>query len=154
EYRNEKKFAELFDFGLALPRIRRRIERDLREPEWNERKFLALITRILDKYHLRIGSRVYARRNQSYGLTTLRKKHLKESEGELRFDYVGKAGQQRSVVLDDPDLVRLVREVAEFPGWELFSIRQGGRTIRADAEAINAYIRGASGNGFTARTFR
>ena len=154
EYRNEQKFAELLDFGLALPRIRRRIARDLREQQWNERKLLALIVKILDKYHLRIGTRVYARHNQSYGLTTLRKKHLRETEEDIRFDYVGKAGQKLSVVLHDPQLVELVRELAEFPGHELFSIRQGSHRIRADAEAINAYIKHISASDFTARSFR
>lgn len=154
EYRNEKKFAELFDFGLALPRIRRQIHRDLHVPGWTERKLLALITRILDKYHLRIGTRVYAKKNQSFGLTTLRKKHLTESEEEIRFDYLGKAGQKRTVVLTDPELVQLLREIVEFPGWELFSIREGNHAIRADAANINAYIREIARADFTARTFR
>jgi len=154
EYRNERKFSELLRFGLALPRIRRQIKRDLAVSGWNERKLLALLVKILDKYHLRVGSRVYARRNQSFGLTTLRKKHLKEVDDELAFEYQGKAGQQQSVVLADPQLVALMREVAEFPGWELFSIRSGGQRLRADAAAINGYIQEISQSDFTARSFR
>ena len=110
--------------------------------------------RILDRYHLRVGTRLYATRNQTFGLTTLRKKHLREYDSDIGFEYRAKGGKEQTVLLTDPVLVSLVREVAEFPGWELFSIREGDRKITADADRINDYIRSISGADFTARTFR
>jgi DNA topoisomerase-1 len=155
EFRNQRKFSDLPRVGLALPRIRRRITLDLKSGEWDETRLLALLVRILDRYHLRVGSRVYATRNQTFGLTTLRRRHLKEEESELRFDYVAKGGQPMTVRLTDPELVSLVREVAEFPGWELFSIRQGSHKIVADPGKVNAYIREAAGcSELSARSFR
>lgn len=154
EYRNLLKFEELPDFGTALPRIRRRISRDLRGDDWTETRLLALLVRILDRYHLRVGTRVYASRNNTFGLTTLRKRHLKEHESGLAFEYRAKGGKKTSVDLTAPRLVALVREVAEFPGWELFSIHSGDRKVIADADRINDYIRDISGADFTARTFR
>jgi DNA topoisomerase-1 len=154
EYRNLQKFEELPAFGAALPRMRRRISRDLRGEHWTETRLLALLVRILDRYHLRIGTRVYAKRNDTFGLTTLRKRHLKEHESQLAFEYRAKGGRNTTVHLTDPRLVALVREVAEFPGWELFSIPTGEGKVTANAERINDYIRAISGEDFTARTFR
>jgi len=154
EYRNQVKFGELPIFGTALPRMRRRIARDLRGDRWNENRLMALLVRILDRYHLRVGSRLYATGNNTFGLTTLRKKHLKEHATDLAFDYIAKGGKRLQVPLTDPRLIALIREVAEFPGWELFSIDSGGERITADAQRVNDYIRRISGEDFTARTFR
>lgn len=154
-YRNDQKFSELLGFGLALPRIRRRLRKDLKRDAWDETRLLALIVKILDKYHLRIGSRVYAKKNQSYGLTTLRKKHLIEEEDDtFTFDFKGKSGQERTISLTDSSLVKLIEEVAEFPGWELFSFKTDDGKFSANAEKVNNYIRGISGGDFSARDFR
>jgi DNA topoisomerase-1 len=154
-YRNDQKFNELLDFGMALPRIRRRLRKDLSEEEWTENKLLALIVKILDKYHLRIGSRVYAKKGQSYGLTTLRKKHLKEIDDDtFSFEFKGKSGQQRTISLTDSSLVSLIEEVAEFPGWELFSLPTENGKFSANAGKVNRYIRKISGGDFSARNFR
>lgn len=154
EYRNQQKFERLYDFGQSLPRIRRRLRKDLKLPEWNEQKLLALIVRILDKYHLRIGSRVYARQNDSFGLTTLRKKHLKEVDSNLMFQYTGKSGQNREVQLSDPHLVELIEEIADFSGWELFSFQKNGVKVAASGTKVNQYIREIAGEDFSARNFR
>jgi DNA topoisomerase-1 len=154
EHRNSLKFEDLPAFGSCLPQIRRSIARDLRGDTWTEQRLMALLVRILDRYHLRVGTRLYATRNDTFGLTTLRKKHLKENQSELSFEFIAKGGKERSVPLNDPSLVKLVREVAEFPGWELFSIQCEGQKIQADAHRINEYIRRISGENFTARTFR
>ena len=154
EHSNKRKFEHLQEFGMSLPRIRRRLWKDLRQPEWSEQKLLALIVRILDRYHLRIGSRVYARQNESFGLTTLRKKHLKEVESALRFEYIGKSGKHRQVKLNDPQLVGLIEELADFSGWELFSFQNQGTQISATGSKVNEYIRNISGKDFSARNFR
>ncbi|AEV31540.1 topoisomerase IB [Owenweeksia hongkongensis DSM 17368] len=153
-YRNEQKFNELLDFGRVIPRIRRRLRKDLAAEHWDEQKLLALIVKILDKYHLRIGSRIYAQKGQSYGLTTLRKKHLKEEEDSFSFEYIGKSGQERTINLTDSSLVKLIEEVAEFPGWELFSFRTDEGKYSANAGEVNNYIRKISGGDFSARDFR
>lgn len=153
-YRNEQKFNELLEFGRVVPRIRRRLRKDLSAEDWNEQKLLALIVKILDKYHLRIGSRVYAKKGQSYGLTTLRKKHLIEEDDSFSFEYIGKSGQERTINLTDSSLVKLMEEVAEFPGWELFSLRTDNGKFSANAEKVNNYIREISGGDFSARDFR
>jgi DNA topoisomerase-1 len=153
-YRNEQKFSSLLEFGSVIPRIRRRLKRDLASEKWSEQKLLALIVKILDKYHLRIGSRVYAKKGQSYGLTTLRKKHVKEEEGSFLFEYIGKSGQQRIINLTDSSLIQLIEEVAEFPGWELFSFRTEEGKFSANATKVNQYIRSISGGDFSARDFR
>lgn len=154
QYSNLQKFESLTTFGLALPRMRRRLQRDLRSDDWNERRLLALMVKILDKHHLRIGSRVYARNNQSFGLTTLRKKHLRETESDLRFEYTGKSGQEREIKLTDPSLVGLIEELSDFSGWELFSFRKGRQKVKADATKVNDYIREISGADLSARDFR
>ncbi len=154
-YRNDQKFNELLDFGRVLPRIRRRLRKDLRQEDWDETKLLALIVKILDKYHLRIGSRVYAKKNQSYGLTTLRKKHLiEEDDDTFTFEFTGKSGQNRTISLTDSSLVKLIEEVAEFPGWELFSFKTDDGKLSANAGKVNNYIRKISGGDFSARDFR
>lgn len=154
EYRNEAKFSHLVEFGLSLPRIRRRLRKDLNTEHWDEAKLLALIVKILDKYHLRIGSRIYAKKNHSFGLTTLRKKHFREVDNAIEFNFTGKSGQQQKVSLTDHTLVKLLEEVAEFPGWELFSFRTDEGQISANGAKVNAYIREISGGDFSARDFR
>ncbi len=154
EYRNQQKFDRLVYFGLCLPRIRRRLRKDIAHESWDERKLLALIVKILDKYHLRIGSRVYARKNQSFGLTTLRKKHLREVDNQLMLQFIGKSGQERQISLTDSHLVQLLGEVAEFPGWELFSLKTDDGRFSANATKVNNYIREISGGDFSARDFR
>lgn len=154
EHRNSLKFERLLEFGKSLPRIRRRLKRDTRSPYWNERKLLALVVQILDKYHLRIGSRVYSKKNNSFGLTTLRKKHLQEQDNSLVLNFIGKSGQHRTINLTDHGLVELLSEVAEFPGWELFSFKTDEGKFSADASRVNQYIREISGGHFSARDFR
>ncbi len=153
-HRNRLKFEDLPGFGMALPRIRRRLRKDLQVEDWNERRLLALIVKILDKHHLRIGSRVYARKNQSFGLTTLRKKHLREVDSHIKFEFTGKSDQLREIQLSDPHLVALVEELSEFSGWELFSFVVEGKRISADAQKVNRYIREITGGDYSARNFR
>lgn len=153
-YRNKLKFEDITEFGLTLPRMRRKLRHDLKQSEWSERKLLALVVTILDKYHLRIGSRLYAKRGESFGLTTLRKKHLNEVESHFRFEYTGKSGVQREIALTDQALIEMVEEVSEFPGWEIFSIRKGNEKIKATAGKVNDYIEDISNKDFTAKSFR
>lgn len=154
DYRNKLKFEGIAAFGLALPRMRRKLRQHLKNEAWNERKLLALVVKILDKYHLRIGSRLYAKRGESFGLTTLRKKHLNEVESHFRFEYTGKSGVHREIALTDQSLIEMVEEVADFPGWELFSIKKGNNKIKATAPKVNRYIENISGGDFTAKSFR
>jgi DNA topoisomerase-1 len=154
EYRNALKFMELTDFGLALPRIRRKVNAHLKHDDWDEQKLLALITKILDKHYLRIGTRAYAKSNNSFGLTTLRRKHLNETEHGLSFEYKGKSHQQRRVELHNEQLVEYIKECADFPGWEIFSFKKASETVKASSTMVNEYIREMGGADFSAKTFR
>ncbi len=154
DFRNLAKFDDLIEFGKSLPRLRRRLRQDLKSPQWNRQKLLALMVKILDKYHLRIGSKKNAKARKSYGLTTLRKKHFHEEEDHVYFEYQGKSGQTRHVDLTDSYLIEMMDEIAEFPGWELFSFSNGGEKISASSGAVNDYIRQISGGDFSARDFR
>lgn len=154
EYRNSLKFLELKEFGRTLPRIRRKVNQHLKSEDWNEEKLLALIVKILDKHYLRVGTRAYAKKNSSFGLTTLRKKHLNETEHGLSFEYIGKSHQNRKIELHDADLVEHIKECADFPGWEIFSIKQGGKSVKASSSMVNEYIRAISKSEFSAKTFR
>ncbi len=154
EYRNSLKFLELSDFGLTLPRIRRKINQHLKSEEWNEEKLLALIVKILDKHYVRIGTRAYAKKNSSFGLTTLRKKHLNETAHGLSFEYIGKSHQNRKIELHDTELIEHIKEVVDFPGWEIFSFKKGGKSVKASSSMVNEYIRTISKSEFSAKTFR
>ncbi|MFT4067478.1 MAG: DNA topoisomerase IB [Paraburkholderia sp.] len=155
ETRDADKYERMAEFGRALPRIRARVARDLKQPGMPGDKVIAAIVPLLDTTLVRIGSVEYARDNQSYGLTTLRKKHVKIEAGQLRFRFRGKSGIEHDVTIDNPRLKRIVRRCAELPGHDLFQYldEDGARHTVGSAE-INGYLRRASGADFTAKDYR
>ena len=115
-FRDAVKFDRLADFGAVLPQIRRRVSQDLNLPRLERDKVLAVVVRLLETTLIRIGNEEYARKNASYGLTTLRNSHVKDSGSEIRLVFKGKGGKQHEVSLDDPRIARIVRTcVAIFP---------------------------------------
>jgi DNA topoisomerase-1 len=143
------------EFGRALPRIRARVARDLNLPGMPCDKVIAAIVQLLDTTLIRIGSVEYARENQSYGLTTLRKKHVKIEAGQLRFRFRGKSGIEHDVTVNNPRVKRIVRRCAELPGHDLFQYLDDDGTRRTVGSAdINDYLRRASGADFTAKDYR
>lgn len=153
--RDADKYERMAEFGRALPKIRARVARDLKLPGMPCDKVIAAIVQLLDTTLIRIGNVEYARDNQSYGLTTLRKKHVKIEAGQLRFRFRGKSGIEHDVTVDHPRVKRIVRRCAELPGHELFQYldEEGIRRIVGSAD-INDYLRRASGADFTAKDYR
>jgi DNA topoisomerase-1 len=155
ETRDADKYERMAEFGRALPKIRARVARDLKLPGMPCDKVIAAIVQLLDTTLIRIGSVEYARENQSYGLTTLRKKHMKIEAGQLRFRFRGKSGIEHDVTVDNPRIKRIVRRCAELPGHDLFQYLDEDGTRRTVGSAdINDYLRRASDADFTAKDYR
>jgi len=154
--RDEVKFGRMIDFGAALPRLRERLRRDLALPGLPRGKVLATVVKLLDVTATRIGNPQYARRNGSYGLTTLRNHHARiQPHGSLRLHFRGKGGQEHDLVLDDPRLARLVQRCKELPGQQLFQyLDENGQRHAVDSGEVNAYLAEAMGGPFSAKDFR
>ena len=149
------KFAGLVEFGKALPKIRRRVEHDLRKHALSRAKVLAAAVRLLDTEHLRVGNEEYARANKSFGLTTLRSRHVHLLGQKVKMHFTGKSGIVREVTITDRTLARVVRRCEELPGQSLFQYLNGDGTPHpVSSTDVNDYIREASGGDFTAKHFR
>ena len=155
--REEDKFERLAAFGAALPRIRRRVARDLRggRGALGRELVLATIVRLLDETCVRVGNDEYARANGSYGLTTLRNRHAGVRGSTLRLTFRGKSGVVHSATVDDPTLARVVRRCRQLPGQELFQYADADGVPRSVGSAdVNDYLAAAAGERFTAKDFR
>ncbi len=155
EVRDETKFDRMLAFSRVLPAIRERVERDLSRDGLPREKVLATVVRLLEKTLIRIGSDVYARENRSYGLTTMRRRHVEVSGSKLRFEFRGKSGVMRSVAITDRRIASIVQHCQTLPGQELFQyLDDRGRRQKVDSGDINAYLRQVSGQEYTAKDFR
>jgi DNA topoisomerase-1 len=155
EVRDETKYGRMIPFARALPRLRRRVERDLRRPGLPREKVLAAIVRLLEVTRMRVGNEEYARDNESFGLTTLRERQVKVQGAMLRFRFRGKSGVEHEIELADRRLASIVRGMHDLPGEELFRyVDESGETRRIESADVNAYIRDASGEDFTSKDFR
>lgn len=156
EVRDYEKFDRMVDFGEALPRLRRRLRQDLARPGLPREKVLAVVVALLDATRLRIGNSEYARDNQSYGLTTLRNRHVQFiRDGRARFRFRGKGGTEHELVVDDRRLSRIVRRCQQLPGQPLFQyIGDDGARHAVTSGLVNDYLREVCGQDFTAKDFR
>ncbi len=155
ELRDHGKFGRLLAFGVALPRLRRRVRSDLARSGLPREKVLALLVRLLDETLIRIGNETYTRENHSYGLTTLRSRHVKAYRGRLHFTFHGKSAQERDIELGDRRLARIVGQIQQLPGQRLFQyVNEEGKHQAIDSGMVNAYLHEASGGEFTAKDFR
>src|SRR5690348_8054946 len=153
--RDHGKFDRILAFGAALPKLRRRTRQDLALAGLPREKVLALLVRLLDETLIRVGNEAYARDNKSYGLTTLRSRHLRVVRGRLRFCFRGKSGQEQEVELDDRRLARIVRRVQQLPGQRLFQyLDDAGDRQPVDSGMVNDYLHGICGEAFSAKDFR
>jgi DNA topoisomerase-1 len=142
-------------FAAALPKIRARVDRDLRRSALDRDKVLATVVRLLDTTHIRIGNSEYAHTNDSYGLTTLLDRHVRIHGKHLEFRFRGKSGKQHQVALDDVRLARIVRQCRDVPGQDLFQFYDESGIHHAIGSAdVNAYLRACSGDEFSAKDFR
>lgn len=142
-------------FGERLPRIRRRVERDLARRGLPREKVLATVVRLLELTRFRIGNPEYARMNRSFGLSTLRDRHARVEGHRLRFRFPGKGGQVREAEIVDRRLAVVVRRCRDLPGQELFQYLEDGEVRDVTSDDVNDYIRGAAGGSeFSAKDFR
>ena len=154
-HREEAKFEQLVPFGHALPGLRRQVRRDLDRRGLPADKVTALVVSLLERTYVRVGNEEYARTNGSFGLTTLRNRHVRADGSTLRIRFTAKSAKSHAVVIDDPRLVRLTRRCQELPGQVLFQyVDAAGATHPVRSSDVNAYLRGATGADHTAKTFR
>jgi DNA topoisomerase-1 len=155
EARDRSKFRRMLEFSEALPRLRGRVERDLRAGPLSRRQLLATVVRLLDRTLLRVGNDEYARENHSYGLTTLRRRHVRVERGTLRFEFRGKSGVEQCVTVEDPRLARIVQRCRDLPGQHMFQYLDAlGHRQSVTSDVVNDYLREVTGRDITAKDFR
>lgn len=153
--RNSSKFYKMHAFGKKLPIIRKQLERDLNKTGWPKEKVVALIIRLMEETHIRIGNSQYEKQNKSYGLTTLRKRHINIYKDRLHIEYIGKKGITHKVSLRNKKLVKLVTRCEELPGWNLFKyIDESGEKKTIKSSHVNEYLQNLCGTDYTAKDFR
>jgi len=155
EARDKSKFRRILEFSEVLPEIRDRVERDLRARDLSRRQILATVVRLLDRTLIRVGNDEYARENRSFGLTTLRGRHVQIKGATLRFSFRGKSGVQHDVAITDRRLARIVQQCQDLPGQELFKfLDAAGKRQSVASDDVNAYLRVITGCDITAKDFR
>jgi DNA topoisomerase-1 len=155
EVRDETKYERMKLFASALPKIRERVEHDLALTGLPREKVLATIVRLLETTFIRIGNEEYAKENQSYGLTTLRNKHVDVEGSKVHFKFKGKSGKLHAIDLNDRQLARIVKKCQDMPGYELFQyLDEEGNRRSVDASDVNEYLRAITDDDFTAKDFR
>jgi len=146
EMRDADKFDHLSEFARALPRIRRQVSADMALAGLPRRKVLALIVRLLERTCIRIGNERYAEENDSFGLTTMRNRHVKVSGARVEFQFRGKSGKFHRIAIDDPELARVIRRIRDLPGQELFQyLDDTGEVQSIGSSDVNEYLKEVSG---------
>ena len=155
EQQNARKFESLVKFAETLPDIRKRAYEDLKQRDWTRTKMAALMVCLLDEGYFRIGNKAYQLENETFGLTTMRRKHLKLNSREASFVYKAKSGKMRTVTIENKKLRRLIKNCSELPGHEIFKVRdKSGQVIEANSSLVNEYLQEISGEDFTSKNFR
>jgi DNA topoisomerase-1 len=155
EARDQSKFRRMLEFSEILPEIRERVERDLRARDLTRRQILATVVMLLDKTLIRVGNDEYARENRSFGLTTLRERHVEIKGAKLRFSFRGKSGVNHVVDVTDRRIARIVQNCQDLPGQELFKyLDKAGKRQTISSDDVNAYLRETTGRDITAKDFR
>ena len=156
ELRDADKFESLGEFARALPRIRRQVRADMALPGLPRRKVLALLVRLLERTCIRIGNERYAEENDSFGLTTMRNRHVKVNGARIEFQFRGKSGKFHRIAIDDPELARVIRRIRDLPGQELFQyMDDAGEVQSIGSSDVNEYLKEVSGyDGISTKDFR
>lgn len=153
--RDVEKYQRMVRLARRLPRIRGAVERELSRPGLPREKVLALVVRLLELTHLRVGGEEYRRLNRSFGLTTMRRRQASVSGSQIRFRFKGKGGKLHDVSIRDRRLARLMRKVGDLPGQRLFEyVDDAGERHAVRSEDVNAYLRDIAGADVTAKDFR
>ena len=155
EVRNQTKFNRMVLFGEALPELRQQVDKDLRRHGTPRERVVAAVVQLLQDTLIRVGNPEYARENQSYGLTTMRMKHVEANSTSLRFEFKGKSSKVHQVDVRDARLARVVRQIQELPGYELFQyVDETGQRQKVESGDVNDYVREVTKRNFTAKDFR
>jgi DNA topoisomerase I len=156
ERRDREKFESMEEFARALPRLRRRVARDLAREGMPRERVLGCAARLLDRGFFRIGSEDYAEENDTYGIATMQKRHVSVSHDEVTFDYEAKGGQRRVQVIGDPVVADVVRILKRRRGAsdDLLAYRNGRRWVDVKSDDINRYVKEAAGGDFSSKDFR
>lgn len=153
--RDGAKFERVIAFGRALPKIRKHVAKDLARRRLDRRKVLAAMVRLLETTLVRIGNEEYAKQNRSFGLSTMRDRHVRIRKGTLRFEFRGKSGKQHEIDLHDPRLAEIVRRTQELPGQDLFQyLDENDEPQKIGSADVNEYLREIAGEEFSAKDFR
>lgn len=154
-YRNLAKFTKIKEFGNAIPYIREHTSRQLEQKGWSKEKVISLVIQMMDEYHIRIGNQYYKEQNDTFGLTTLRKKHLDFEEGVGKLEYKAKSGKYRKINLKKGHLSKLIKECAELPGYEIFTYKdENNRYQTVNSHDVNEYLHKIAGENLTSKDFR
>lgn len=154
-YRQEEKFSSLLSFGEKLPQISQAYTKDLRLKGWPKRKTQALIVALIDNYYIRIGNQQYTRQNNSYGITTIRRKHIEEEAKSINLCFKAKSGKLRQIKIDNKSIAKKIKELSELPGYEVFRYKdEEGNYQCIDSRDVNTYLSEVTGDEFTAKYFR
>jgi DNA topoisomerase-1 len=154
EIRDENKYGRLINFGKALPKIRKRVQKDLALSGLPREKVLATIVQLLERSFIRVGNEEYARENKSFGLTTMQDRHVNVKGSKLRFRFRGKSGRQHEVDVTDRRIARIVSKLQDLPGQDLFQYLDDDGVRDITSQHVNEYLREITGEDFTAKDFR
>jgi DNA topoisomerase I len=155
EVRDENKYGRMVVFGKALPKIRRRINRDLKRRGLPREKVLATVVQLLERTFIRIGNEEYAKENKSFGLTTMRNHHVDVTTTKLKFSFRGKSGKKHEVDLSDRRLAKIIRQLQDLPGQDVFQyVDEAGKVRDVTSQDVNDYLREITGEDFTTKDFR
>jgi len=155
EIRDANKYDKMIDFAKRLPAIRRKVDEDLALPGLPREKVLATVVRLLETSRIRVGNEEYARQNNSFGLATMRNRHVSVSGSKIRFEFRGKSGVHHALDLNDRRLARIIKRCQDLPGHELFQyIGDDGARCSIGSADVNAYLRNIAGEDFSSKDFR
>ncbi|MBT9263607.1 DNA topoisomerase IB [Pseudomonas sp. MG-9] len=155
EVRDADKYSRLREFGLALPKLRKQLETLLAAPGFSRDKVMATVITLLDATLIRVGNSQYARDNRSYGLTTLRSRHVEVNGSAILFQFRGKSGIEHQITVKDRRLARIIKRCLEIPGQNLFQyLDEKGERHTISSHDVNAYLQTLTGADFTAKDYR
>jgi DNA topoisomerase-1 len=151
----ETKFHRLYEFGKALPCIREQLEKDLSQPGFPESKVLAMVVSLMERTYIRVGNSDYEKRYGSYGLTTLKNKHVNVQGNTITFSFKGKKGVYHKITLKSKRFARIIKQCKAIPGSELFQYYDDSGTLhKVDSGQVNHYLKNCSDQDFTTKDFR
>jgi len=155
EVRDENKYDRIISFGKALPKIRRRVAKDLKLPGLPRNKVLATVVQLLESTFIRIGNEEYARENKSFGLTTMQDRHVDVKGSKMRFRFRGKSGREHEIDVTNRRTAKIISKLQDLPGQDLFQyLDDDGKRCEISSQDVNEYLREITGEDFSAKDFR